>query len=189
MNKQYSHAVKNGRDKTVALKPDAGFALGPVEVNVIYTDQASTAAALGVAQSFARDLGARIHLQYAVTVPFQLPLERPGVSVSFLQEQLRAVLADLEKDGFEPMAHLYLCRDRVQALRQALKRNSLVVIGGRKHWWPTPESRIARALEAEGHRVICVESKETKESKESKEAKEAKESKEAVDFEGAIVAR
>ena len=174
MNKQYSDAVKNGRDKTVALKPDAGFALGPVEVNVIFTDQASTAAALRVAQSLARDLGARIHLQYAVTVPFQLPLERPGVSVSFLQEQLRRVLADLEKDGFEPRAHLYLCRDRVQALRQALKRNSLVVIGGRRRWWPTPESRIARALEAEGHRVICVDSKG---------------SKEAVDFERAVVAR
>lgn len=159
MNKQYSHAVKNGRDKTVALKPDAGFALGPVEVNVIFTDQASTAAALGVAQSLARDLGARIHLQYAVTVPFQLPLESPGVSVSFLQEQLSTVLADLEKDGFKPRAHLYLCRDRVRALRQALKPNSLVVIGGQRRWWPTPESRIARALGAEGHRVICVDSK------------------------------
>ena len=171
MNKQYSHAVKNGRDKIAALKPEAGFALEPLEVNVIFTDEASTSAALGVAQSLARDLGARIHLQYAVTVPFQLPLERPGVSVSFLQEQLRKVLADLEKDGFEPKAHLYLCRDRVRALRQALKPNSLVVIGGRKHWWPTPESRIARALRAEGHRVICVDSKE------------------AVEFERAMVAR
>ena len=89
MNKQYSHAVKNVRDKTVALKPDAGFALGSLEVNVIFTDQASTAAALAFAQSLARDLGARIHLQFAVAVPFQLPLESPGVSVPFLQEQLR----------------------------------------------------------------------------------------------------
>jgi hypothetical protein len=159
MNKQYSYAVKNVRDKTVAVKPNAGFARGPLEVNVIFTDQASTAAALGVAQSLARDLGARIHLHFPVAVPFQLPLESPGVSVSFLQEQLRKVLADLEKDGFEPRAHLYLCRDRVQALRQALRPNSLVVIGGRKHWWPTPESRITRALQAEGQRVICVDSK------------------------------
>ncbi len=159
MREQYSHAVKNVRDKTVARKPEAGFALGSLEVNVIYTDQASTAAALAFAQSLARDLGARIHLQFAVAVPYQLPLEEPGVSVSFLQEQLRKVLADLEKGGLEPRAHLYLCRDRVQALRQALTPNSLVVIGERKHWWPTPESRIARALRAEGHRVICVDSK------------------------------
>ncbi len=159
MSEQYSYAVKNVPGRTVTLKPDVDFALEPLEVNVIFTDQASTAAALGVARSLAQDLGARIDLQYAVTVPFQLPLESPGVSVSFLQEQLRKVLADLEKDGFEPRAHLYLCRDSVRALRQALKPNSLVVIGGRKHWWPTPESRIARALQAEGHRVICVDSK------------------------------
>ncbi len=159
MNKQYSHAVTNVRDKTVALKPDAGFALGALEVNVIFTDQASTAAALSFAQSLARDLGARIHLQFAVVVPFQLPLESPGVSVPFLQEELSKLLADLEKDGFEPRAHLYLCRDRVRAFQQALKPNSLVVIGGRKRWWPTPESRIARALRAKGHWVICVDSK------------------------------
>ena len=160
MNQQYGHAVKNVPDKAVTLKPDTGFALGPLDVNVIFTDQASTAAALAFARSLARDLGARIHLRFAVTVPFQLPLERPAVSVSFLQEQLRKVLSDLERDGFEPRAHLYLCRDRVRALPQALKPNSLVVIGGRKRWWPTAESRIARALRAEGHRVICVDPKE-----------------------------
>jgi hypothetical protein len=159
MSEQYSQAVKNVPKKTVTLKPDTGFAHGPLEVNVIFTDQASAAAALAFAQSLARDLGARIHLQFAVAVPFQLPLESPGVSVPFLQEQLRKVLADLEKEGFDPRAHLYLCRDRVRALQQALKPNSLVVIGGRKRWWPTAESRIARALRAKGHWVICVDSK------------------------------
>ena len=159
MSEQYSQAVKNVPKKAVTLKPDTGFAHGPLEVNVIFTDQASTAAALAFAQSLARDLGARIHLRFPVAVPFQLPLERPGVSVPFLQEQLRKVLADLEKDGFDPRAHLYLCRDRVRALQQSLKPNSLVVIGGRKRWWPTAESRIARALRAKGHWVICVDSK------------------------------
>ena len=171
MNKQYSQAVKSVPGKAATPKTGTGFALGPLEVNVIFTDQAYTAAALTVAQSLAQDLGARIHLQFAVEVPFQLPLERPGVSVAFLQKQLCKVLADLEKDGFDPRAHLYLCRDRVRALQQALKPNSLVVIGGRKRWWPTQESRIARALRADGHRVICVGSKE------------------AVDFERAMVAR
>jgi len=159
MNKQYSHDVKNIPGKTVTLKPGTDFALGPLEVNVIFTEQAPTAAALACARSLARDLGARIHLLFAVEVPFQLPLERPGVSVSFLQEQLSKVLGDLEKDGFEPRANLYLCRDPVRALQQALKPNSLVLIGGRKRWWPTPESGIARALRAKGHRVICVDSK------------------------------
>lgn len=159
MNNQYSDTAKNVPCKTVTLKPETGFVLEPLEINVIFTDQASTAAALAFAQSLARGLGARIHLQFAVEVPYQLPLERPGVSVSFLQEELSKILADLEKDVFEPRAHLYLCRDRVRALQQALKPHSLVVIAARKRWWPTAESRIARALRAKGHWVMCVDSK------------------------------
>lgn len=160
MNESYSQAVKNAAGKTVTPKPETGFASEPLEVNVIFTDQASTAAGLAFAQSLARGLGARVHLQFAMEVPFQLPLEKPGVSVSFLQEQMSQVLEGLEKDGFEPQAHLYLCRDRVRALQQALKPNSLVVIGARKRWWPTAVSGIARALRDKGHWVMCVDSKE-----------------------------
>lgn len=159
MNKPYSQAVKSAAGKTVRLRPAAGFAPETLEVNVIFTDQASTAAALAFAQSLAHGLGACVHLQFAMEVPFQLPLENPGVSVSFLQGQMSKVLADLGKDGVEPQAHLYLCRDRVRALQQALKPNSLVVIGARKRWWPTAESGIARALRAKGHWVMCVDSK------------------------------
>ena len=159
MNKPYSHDVRNVAGKTVTLKPETGVAVEPLEVNVIFTDQASTTAALAFAQSLARGLGARIHLHFAMEVPYQLPLESPGVSVSFVQEQLSSALADLEKDGVEPRAHLYLCRDRVRALQQALKPKSLVVIGARKRWWPTAESRIAGALRARGHWVMCVDSK------------------------------
>jgi hypothetical protein len=87
MNKQYSADVTNIPGKTVTLTAGTDLALGPLEVNVIFTDQASTAAALACAQSFARELGMRIHLQSAVEVPFPLELERPGVSVPFLQER------------------------------------------------------------------------------------------------------
>lgn len=158
MSTRYHNAVRYSSGKAVALETSTAFALGPLEVNVIFTDQASTAAALAVAQRLARHLAARIHLQFAVEVPFQLPLDRPAVFVSFLQEKMRKALSDLAMDVFEPAAHLYLCRDRVRALRQALKPNSLVLIGGLKRWWPIPESRIVRALRANGHRVIFVES-------------------------------
>src|SRR4029077_4509030 len=92
-------------------------------------------------------------------VPFQLPLEEPPVPVAFLQETLRELVAQLETDTFDPAVHLYLCRDRVRALSQVLRPNSLVVLGGRKHWWPTAESKLARALRSQGHRVILVDSK------------------------------
>jgi hypothetical protein len=92
-------------------------------------------------------------------VPFQLPLDQPQISVAFLQDAMRELVAQLKSETFDPTIHLYLCRDRVWALSQVLKPNSLVVIAGRKRWWPTAETRMARALRAEGHRVIFVDSK------------------------------
>jgi len=158
MSNQYHETLTNSPSKitrTAAPK----FASGPLAVNVIFTDVQSTAAALNFAQSFARELGARISLRAAVAVPFQLPLDQPQISVAFLQDAMRELVAQLKSETFDPTIHLYLCRDRIWALSQVLKPNSLVVIAGRKRWWPTAETRMARALRAEGHRVIFVDSK------------------------------
>lgn len=159
MSNQYHGTITNLPGKVVTRETGPDFVSGPLEVNVVITDSQSTANALKAAESLARDLGARICLRAVIAVPFQLPLERPAVSVPFLQEGLRKLAFRLQNDGFQPRAHLYLCRDRVQGLLQALKPNSLVVIGGRKHWWPTAESQMADALRAKGHRVIFVDSR------------------------------
>lgn len=158
MSNRYHQTLTNSPSKitrTAAPK----FASGPLAVNVIFTDVQSTAAALNFAQSFARELGARISLRAAVAVPFQLPLDQPPISVAFLQDVMRKLVAQLEKDTFEPTVHLYFCRDRVRALSQVLRSNSVVVITARRRWWPTAETRMARALRAEGHRVILVDSR------------------------------
>jgi hypothetical protein len=128
-------------------------------VNVIFTDLQETAAALKFAQSFAHELGAHISLRAAVAVPFQLPLDQPPVSVAFLQDAMRELIAQLKSETFDPTIHLYLCRDRVWALSQVLNPNSLVVIAGRRRWWPTAETRMAHALRDKGHRVIFVDSR------------------------------
>jgi hypothetical protein len=158
MSNQY-HDTMHLPGKAITPETAPGFASGPLEVNVIFTDMQPTAAALKFAQSFARELGARIRLRAAIDVPFPLPLEEPPVSIAFLQENLRKLASQLEGDTFEPTVHLYLCRDRVRALLRVLKPNSVVVIGGRKRWWPTAESRMARAFRSEGHRVILVDSR------------------------------
>jgi hypothetical protein len=72
---------------------------------------------------------------------------------------MRKLVAQLNRETFDPTLHLYLCRDRVWALSQVLKPNSLVVIGGRKRWWPTAEARMARALQDKGYRVVFVDSR------------------------------
>jgi hypothetical protein len=159
MSNRHPETLTNLPGKAITRETAPGFASGPLEVNVIFTDLQPTAAALKFAQSFARELGAHIRLRAAIAVPIQLPLDEPPVSVAFLKENLRKLASHLEGDTFDPTVHLYLCRDSVQALLQVLRPNSVVVIGGRRRWWPTAESRMARALRSEGHRVILVDSR------------------------------
>lgn len=51
----------------------------------------------------------------------------------------------------------YLSRDRLVTLAAVLKRSSIVVIGGRKKWWPTREKILAWRLRRFGHDVILTE--------------------------------
>jgi hypothetical protein len=159
MSNRRHETLTNLPGKAITWKTAPGFASGPLEVNVIFTDLQATAAALKFAQSFARELGAQIRLRAAIAVPLQLPLDQPPVSVTFLRERLRKVVSQLERGTFDPTVHLYLCRDRVRGLLQALRPSSVVVIGGRRHWWPSAESRMADALRSKGHRVIFVDSR------------------------------
>ena len=148
----------NRYHETITDQPSPRFGSGPLYLTVLFTDPQSTAAALTFVQCFARQLGARIHLCAVVAVPHQLPLDQPPVSVTFLQENLRKLASRAVKEGLDPSLHVYLCRDRVLALSQLLRANSLIVLGGRNHWWPTAESRLARALRVQGHQVIFVDS-------------------------------
>jgi hypothetical protein len=129
---------------------------GQLEVNVIYTNPKATTVALQSAASLARDLGACIRLRAAMAVPVRLPLDHPPVSISFVQGLLAKLVGQLEPCPVEPQVHLYVCRDQAEALLRALGPNSLVMIGGHKHWWPTAESRMAQILQSRGHRVVFV---------------------------------
>src|SRR2546427_700732 len=85
-----------------------------------------------VIEYLARDLGACIRLRAAIVVRYPLPVDEPPVSIPFLEHSLFDLIGRLERDGFEASAHLCVCRDRDKALLQVLKRNALVVIGGKK---------------------------------------------------------
>ena len=125
-----------------------------LEVNVIFTTIPGTLAALRLAGQYARDLRGRISILATQIVPYPLPLERPPVAPEFTTRCYRTLAAD---QRIETRVQVYLCRDSQQALLQALKPNSLVVIGGRKRWWPTREQALARILRSHGHQVIFVD--------------------------------
>jgi hypothetical protein len=144
----------------VACETTARSGSEPLEVNVIFTQQQATAAALKSAESLARGLEASIRLRAAIVVPLRLPLDQPPVSVPFMERLLGDLVGQPEPGGPELSVHLYVCRDWIEMLLQVLRPNSLVVIGGRKHWWPTAASRMARALRGIGHRVVFVDIRE-----------------------------
>jgi hypothetical protein len=125
-----------------------------LEVFVVFTDTPGTLAALQTADRLAKRLEARLRLVMPYEVPYALPLTAPAVPVGFLEGQLRTLASEVP---MEIAAQIYLCRDRRRTLRVVLKARSLVIVGGRKRWWPTPAQRLARVLNEDGHHVIFAE--------------------------------
>ena len=127
-----------------------------LEVNVIYTTEAATLAALKTAGDLGADLDARIKLIAAHPVPLAFPVSRPPVSVDFTLRRLKDLACRGAQGDLETSVKLYLCRDRRQALLQALAAGSLVVIGEKRSRWGSEITRIAKSLERIGHRVLFV---------------------------------
>lgn len=126
-----------------------------LEVNVIFSTTQGTQAALKAAQTLAHDLNARTLLLVPQVVPLQFPISNPPVSIAFTEQRAFALASASRKD-MDISVQVYLCGDKRQCLLKVLKPKSLVLIGGKKRWWPAPEQKLARALRAMGHRVIFV---------------------------------
>ena len=137
-----------------ALDIPAGTDAPPLEVVVIFTNTAGTLAALQMADRLAKRLDARLRLLLPYEVPYTLPLTKPAVPVGFLEGQLHALAC---KTPMGISAHIFLCRDKRRTLRLILKPHSLVVLGGRKRWWPTEEQRLVSLLKKGGHHVVFAE--------------------------------
>ena len=125
-----------------------------LEVAVVFTSPAATLAAVRKAGVLAYPLNARISLLLPQVVPYPAPLESPPVLLDFSEPWLREIAA---QSPVETSVRIYLCRDRVETLQSVLRPGSLVVIGGRKRWWPTREKSLARTLRHSGHEVVFTE--------------------------------
>jgi hypothetical protein len=124
-----------------------------LEVNVVYTRIPGAAKTLHTASGLARGLGARVTVHVPQVIPYPLELKAPPVSVQFAEQQLLALAGE---QPVETNIQMYLCRDLTETIRRVLKPDSVVVIGGRKRWWPTPEKKLAAILRRDGHRVILT---------------------------------
>jgi hypothetical protein len=125
-----------------------------LNIDVVFTSVDATLAALKKAADLASRLTARITLVVPQVVPYPLPLQSPPMLLDWCERRFRVIAA---QSPVETTVQIYLCRDRVETLRSVLKPHSVVVLGGRKRWWPTPESRLAGKLRAGGHEVVFAE--------------------------------
>jgi hypothetical protein len=123
-------------------------------VVVVFTSVEGTVHALRKAGALASRLNARISLVVPQVVPYPLPLTSPPVLLDFSERRFRVIAAE---SPVETTVRLYLCRDQMETLAAVLEPHSLIVLGGRKRWWPTLEKRLARKLRRAGHEVILEE--------------------------------
>jgi len=127
-----------------------------LDIAVIFTSVESTVVALKRAGALAGALGARITLFVPQVVPYPLPLASPPVLLDWSERRFRTIA---NASPVETIVRLFLCRDRLQTLMNALNPRSLVVIGNCGKWWPlTRERRLAGKLRRAGHEVILTES-------------------------------
>ena len=125
-----------------------------LQISVVFTSPSATAEALKQAGVLAGKMNAHITLVVPQVVPYPLPLESPPVLLDFSERRFAEIA---KASPVETLVRLYLCRDPLETLRSVLPPHSLVVIGGRKHWWPTREKRLTKRLRRQGHEVILTE--------------------------------
>lgn len=129
---------------------------GPrLDINVVFTTPQGSRTALQAAENLAEGLESRIFFVVPQVVPRSFSLTSPPIPVPFIEERCTAMAEECEGNA-EIRIQVYLCTDLHDCVLHALKPRSLVVIGGRKRWWPTAEQRLARLLQDCGHHVIFV---------------------------------
>lgn len=143
--------------KQLGSTPDSLLRPQSFCVNLVYTQPEATAAALRAAESLAQDLESTIHVRALVPVPCQLEIDCGFYSAQALIGLLEKLLQRVGSNRCEYVLHVYVCRSRIETLLRVLRPSSLLVIGGRRRFWPTAEGRIAKAMRAAGHSVAFVD--------------------------------
>ena len=126
----------------------------PFRIYVIYTGPELTRASLRASSNLACDLDATTELLVPAVVPYPIPLDRPTVSPDLIANSA----SDLAQAcGVNPHIHILLCRDREEAVSNALPAESVAVIGRARLWGPGSHRRLIRCLFRAGHHLIVVD--------------------------------
>ena len=129
-----------------------------LEIVVLHTKAKETLGALKMASELASGL-APIRLLAIQVVPYPLCLDAPQVSAEFLERRFAKMASEAAVNA---SVDIRLGRDAGDVLESGLGPHSVVVMGGRRWWWPTATMRLARRLERLGHQVVFANGKYTK---------------------------
>jgi len=141
--------------KPSVLRADPSLS-SPLEVTVVHTDALSTLRAIEKVVHLVAGLAAGIRLLVLQVVPYPLPIEEPDVPLEFTRKLLMEMLPPTSLDV---RVDIRVGRDTNVMLESAFAPASLIVVGSRRRWWPTPENRIAKRLQRLGHHVIAKDAK------------------------------
>jgi hypothetical protein len=143
--------VSAGFVQTDLLRTDAVYAL--------FSSIDDTLVAACVGYRLARALHVPLTIVHFQTVPFPVPLDHPA-DVSPLETD--AFIDRLQEAGVEANVRVFLCREPAQSVVGAFLPRSLIVLAGPHGRWPrrSGSERTRQLLEAAGHSVIFVETKE-----------------------------
>lgn len=132
----------------------AGPALHTDSVSVLFTTEEETLAAARVGSVLAEAMAVPLTVIHFRTVPYPLSVHAP-VGVSPVESDV--FRHGLESCGIDARVRVFLCRKRESVIPMAFKGHSLIIMGGKRRWWPTAAQRLRRRLEAAGHFVLFVD--------------------------------
>ena len=126
---------------------------GTLDVVVPFTSPEMTAKVVKRAAEFASGLNAALKLVAIHVVPYPAELRWPAAMHAHLTDHLSRLA---EHSELPATVELVVARSRDEGYRRVLPQGSTVLLGATKHWWRTPEERLARALAHQGHRVSLL---------------------------------
>ena len=74
------------------------------------------------------------------------------------RNRVEALVAQAGLENREISVQICICRDTRETLGRLLPEPSLIVLGGRRRWWPTREQRLETFLARLGHQVVFIDS-------------------------------
>jgi len=124
-----------------------------LEIVVPYTEWAVTTAVLKRAAALTAGFSVRIRVVAVHSIPYAASFGCPAAVHAHLVEQLVDLASQCQ---FAVQPQVVMARGWVQGFQYALRPESTVLLGTRKHFWRTREESLARDLARDGHNVALI---------------------------------